>query len=696
MRFLRLCLLLVALSTASPAWAGNRVAVLVGNDAYGFAPLDNPIQDVRLMAEVLRELDFDVVLVEDLKQGAIPGLLKSMTARMAGAEVGLFYYAGHALQHDGVNLLLPVDLEPTGLKAVVDGSLSILGVIDAMAGAKVKVGLVLLDSCRDNPFVKVDPSLRAGLASVDDAPNELLVGYATSAGKVAYDGQGGANSPYTTALASALEQPGWDIYEMFRFVRRQVREATGGLQIPWLSGSLETALVLHPAGDAPTGPAKGGAAAPDGLTVGWVLWQFLRDSRSPDDFRLYVAHFPKSPFVEEADTRRVALEVAPPTLQVASRGAGADFQPLPAPKEDGEAVLATTGDRFPPEIIRRWPARLPAVPGGLGEQVDDCDLLAADPDDPARVAPGVRGGLVSIRSAVRACALALARVPENPRFLFQFARALDEARRYDWAKVFYERAAKGGYGAAIVSLGYLYKTGHGVKKDEAEAARLYEEAALLGNPRARTNLGVFFIDGKGVAQSTEDGLAWLRLAAAHGWPNALTALGDVYRRGKAVPADADAALELYRASADLGQTDAMTNIGRAYMDGKGVAKDPKAAVSWLERATAVGNEFAPLYLARAALDGKGTAKDPKRALQLLTLAAERGYDDARLDLGDLYAEGTGTARNPEEAWFQYRLAEAGGAKKAKDRLAALAPSIDPGAKAAAEARAEDWLRLNGS
>ncbi len=711
-------LLVVGLAAPMASHAAERrAAVVVGNGAYPSAPLDNPLNDARSMASVLAELHFDVLLVRDAKTADFRALLDQMTEHLQGADIGLFYYAGHAMQHQGTNLFLPVDLSARSVDEAISQSLSIYDVIDRMQAAKAKLSVLILDACRNNPFVEIDSSLAPGLGLVEPSSGEILIGYATSAGKEALDGaEAGRNSPYTAALVSALETPDWDIYEVFRQVRRQVREATNGLQLPWVSGSIENRFVIRPASYIePVSAVESLPAAPaedDELPVDRVLWQFIRSSNDPGDFLVFMSYFPDSGLVAEARTKlaelrtergyrvREAGQPAPdPTDPAAAALAdlNAASASVTAPEQPAGKVtlLATTGDRSPPWPLRLWPQALPQVESGLATQVTECDLMAADPDDPARIVPGVRWGLVNIRAAVRACAIALAKDAANPRLLFQFGRVLDMARSYDWAAHFYGKAARQNYAAALTNWGYMYRTGRGLEQDYGRAAELYRQAARLGNLRARTNLGSLYLQGKGVPQSSEEGLLWYRLAGADGWTNAVTALADVYRRGEHLKKDERVAVELYQAAAQMGQTDAMSNLGRAYLAGTGVPADQMQAVYWLTRATEAGNEVAPYYLSQLQAEGVGMQADQAKAAALLQLAADRGNAQGHLKLGELYETGSAGQIDLEKAYFEYRLAQEGKQAKAAERLSGLLPQLDPAAVQRAEASVQRWLEQNG-
>lgn len=232
--------LFVALARADPQIGGKRVALVIGNGAYrNVDRLTNAANDARLIAATLKGLDFTVVgggALLDLNRAQLSQAVQEFGHSLAGADVGLFYYSGHGLQVQGVNWLVPVDANPTRPQdldfQMVDADL----VLRQMDGAGTKLNLVLLDACRNNPFATRGlRAVQSGLAEMR-APQGTLISYATQPGNVAADGTG-ANSPYTTALASSMQLPGIDIFRMFNQVGLQVKRSTGGSQQPWVSTS---------------------------------------------------------------------------------------------------------------------------------------------------------------------------------------------------------------------------------------------------------------------------------------------------------------------------------------------------------------------------------------------------------------------------------------------------------------------------
>ena len=223
-----------------PEIAGRRVALVVGNGAYRSVDrLPNTANDARLIASTLRAQGFELVgggPQLDLDRATLSQAIQAFGKALAGADVGLFYYSGHGLQVSGVNWLVPVDANPGRPQdldfQMVDADL----VLRQMDGAGTKLNLVLLDACRNNPFAtRGFRSLQAGLAEMR-APEGTLISYATQPGNVAADGVG-PNSPYTTALARSMTQPGLDIFRLFNQVGLEVKRGTGGGQQPWVSTS---------------------------------------------------------------------------------------------------------------------------------------------------------------------------------------------------------------------------------------------------------------------------------------------------------------------------------------------------------------------------------------------------------------------------------------------------------------------------
>ncbi|RJG45628.1 peptidase [Mesorhizobium sp. DCY119] len=687
---------------ASAAQAERRAAIVVGNGEYKFAPLTNPKNDAKLIASTLTELGFDVLLFYDVNKAAGKDLQDAIRKHLVGADMAVLYYAGHAVQYKGQNLLLPVDVRTGSVKQVVDDAIALNTLIDIVKDDPVGIKLIILDACRTNP-VATEEGLQQGLANTESGTGQVLIAFATSAGEVAYDGTG-VNSPYSSALANAFLQPNLDIYDTFRTVRGDVRMATGGSQIPWITGSIETKFIFR-TGDASASKEPAAPQAGSELTVDEVLWAFIRESPDPEDFARFASVFPNSKYAPEAKSRS-SVQVAelnqrglyingalastaisaPPPADASTEAAGEEF------------VFQQAGERAVSETFRVWPRKLPDTAHGMKAMVSDCDLYAADPNDPQRAVPGVTNGMVNVRDGLRACAFALAADLTNPRLQFQLGRVLEIAGRYDWAEHFYALAGRQQYSAALVNLGYLARVGQGREVDYDRALDFYMQASALGNLRARTNVGSAYIKGQGVPKNPEEGILWYRLAASSGWTNAITALGDSYNRGVGVGKDPVEAAKLYAAASDAGQIDAMANLGRAYVGGSGVDKDVRRGLDLMLRATDMGNQYAPYFAARVFLKGDdGVPVDSVRALSLLELSARRGFEDAYLDLAKGYRDGSLSGGKPDLrlAYFNAALAVRFKADNAEEIKNAIGDRLKADARKKIDADVELFIQQNG-
>ncbi|MBH5398841.1 YARHG domain-containing protein [Bradyrhizobium sp. CNPSo 4010] len=240
MRWKLLSALLFAACFAFPAAAERRIALVIGNSAYqSVSRLENPRNDALLVAETLQKLGFTLVgggAQVELDKASFDAAVQRFGNQLIGADVALFYYAGHGIQVRGTNYLVPISANPTRETDVdfqmVDAAL----VLRQMDGAGTKLNIVILDACRNNPFG--GRGLRAsdgGLAQIR-APEGTLLSYATQPGNVALDGADG-HSPYTRALVETMQRPGLDVLQTFNQVGLAVKRATGSNQQPWVSSS---------------------------------------------------------------------------------------------------------------------------------------------------------------------------------------------------------------------------------------------------------------------------------------------------------------------------------------------------------------------------------------------------------------------------------------------------------------------------
>ncbi|HEV2556359.1 MAG TPA: caspase family protein [Bosea sp. (in: a-proteobacteria)] len=275
---------LVVASQTVRAQAPNgakRLAFVIGNGAYtAIPPLQNALNDATATRSVLQEAGFEVVPATDATLSDLRGALDRFIERVREAGRGttaLVYYAGHAVQLDGTNYLLPVDVRPQRSADIPAQALSLSDILRRLDGTGAVSKIVVLDACRNNPFATAELSRglalhlvdgaqdgirsEAGLARIDSGSG-TFVAFSTSPGATAADGAG-ANSPFTTAFLREIREPGLPVEQLFRRIRLSVHDATGGQQIPWDTSSLITdfAFFQSSAGAAGTAPPTAPATA---------------------------------------------------------------------------------------------------------------------------------------------------------------------------------------------------------------------------------------------------------------------------------------------------------------------------------------------------------------------------------------------------------------------------------------------------
>jgi Caspase domain/Putative peptidoglycan binding domain len=324
MRYLTIALSLSCMMlTAQAAKADRRVAFVVGNGSYTHVTqLPNPPVDAKAMAATLRNVGFDVVEGTNLTRDKMTEKLLDFGRKAQGADIAVFYYAGHGIAIAGTNYLLPVDAD---IKSEMDVKLGSAINIDVtldqtMGDAKVK--LVFLDACRDNPFAAKIKSnsptrsvaVRTGLAEMKSGEGTLIA-FATGPGQTALDGEAGANSPFTRALIANIAQPGVEIQQAMTAVRAQVNEETNKGQLPWGHTNLIGAVYLNPAA-APSNvvAATSGtipAAVSSSASTGEAeleFWRSVKDSNKPEELNAYLATYPNGQFKSLALARIASLD----------------------------------------------------------------------------------------------------------------------------------------------------------------------------------------------------------------------------------------------------------------------------------------------------------------------------------------------------------------------------------------------------
>ncbi len=229
-------------------WLGaKRVALVIGNASYKYAPLKNPLNDATAVDSELKKLGFTTRLVKDSSWQSLNESVRDFLQQTRDADARIVFYAGHGAQIRGKNYLMPVDLQLDSEEDLVQHSLNVNEVLDRM-GRNVKgLNVVILDACRNNPMSNVALTAdgrkmkirgdRPGFATIQTPPGTMLA-FSTSPGSVADDLAGGANSLYTKHLLRHMSEPGLSLEQMFKRVRIDVLQESQQKQIPWEQGNL--------------------------------------------------------------------------------------------------------------------------------------------------------------------------------------------------------------------------------------------------------------------------------------------------------------------------------------------------------------------------------------------------------------------------------------------------------------------------
>lgn len=306
------CWLVAASAAAS---AEKRVALVVGNGAYKHVPvLRNPPVDAADIRAKLKALDFELFGGTDLDRVTLVNALVAFGRAAERADVAAVYYAGHGLQVNGQNYMVPTDAQ-VEYEAELDVALVPLELAMQQLRRGSRVNIVILDACRDNPFAsslsrtmgtRAVGALGRGLSRVP-AVSGTFVAYATQPDNVAFDGDG-HNSPFTSALLRHIDEPGLSISDLMIEVRNEVMQATNGKQVPWDSSSLTGRFAFKIEGNVTITPETG-------TSEEMLFWQSVKDSRSASEMEAYLKRYPSGIFAELARTRIAELGRNPPSSQ---------------------------------------------------------------------------------------------------------------------------------------------------------------------------------------------------------------------------------------------------------------------------------------------------------------------------------------------------------------------------------------------
>ena len=615
-------LLLVALiATATPLAAadGKRVALVIGNADYAGLPvLANPRNDAEDVARALKGFGFDVEVKSDLDQAGLTGAMNAFAAAAKDADVALFYYAGHGIQIDLRNYLIPTDAVFASKEDVVTRSVP-LDVLTAAAQGMEGSLLVFLDACQENPLNGPD-----GLARIPVARNQF-VALAALPDKRAADGVG-RNSPFSAAFLANAGIPGIDVSDVMLKVRLDVLAATGS-QVPWDNSSLTQQIVFVP----------GEATA---LSPETQLWQAASSLSDPILLNHYLERFPDGPHAADAQlllgsasAAVVPGDDATRSTEEATGGYGQGEEALwqVASTSRWRPLLESYVEHFPDgrhlQEARELMAILPHPESMEESPAYTCERLATHPYDETATFAGVSAARLKEHAgqAVEACRTAHGQFPDIHKYTTFLARALFVTGNTDEALTLFEAAAAVGNVRAIITLGALYEAGAGVPQDVVKAAQHYERAAAVGATDAAVNLARLLALGEGaLSADLPRAIELLEQASAAGSKEAAFNLGALAARETGLPLSSAAGY--FALASDRGFVKAHALAASVYDQAKYGARDPRLAAEYLFRAVATDDG--------STLQNLTTKKLPlsrETVVELQRHLAELGYYNEAVD-----------------------------------------------------------------
>lgn len=327
--------------TSATALGEKRVALVIGNSGYqNVARLANPANDAAIMAATFKKAQFDVVESRtDLPAAAMRRVLRDFADQTRDADVAVIYYAGHGIEVDGNNYLIPVDAQLERDTDVYDETFALDRVLVAIEPAR-QLRLVILDACRDNPFAKTmkrtigSRSVGRGLAKVEPSNPNTMIAFAAKAGFTASDGDG-KNSPFAAALVKHLTSPGLDLRRAFGFVRDDVLKATANKQEPFVYGSLGgNDVALVPVAAAPVPAAAAPAVPSDPAAAIRRDYELALQVGTHEAWDFFIATYPDGFYAKLAQAQRNKLAAEEARLKATEKAKAA---------QDEQARLATEG-----------------------------------------------------------------------------------------------------------------------------------------------------------------------------------------------------------------------------------------------------------------------------------------------------------------------------------------------------------------
>ncbi|WP_287160139.1 caspase family protein [Mesorhizobium sp.] len=717
-------LMLASVTTFEASAIERRVAFVIGNSDYQeISALKNPAKDVVDVSNTFRAAGFDVFVASNLTKLQFEDQFRNYLAAVDGAEVAVVYYSGHGFQIGGENFLIPVD---ASLKDAADVEVQAIKLNDVLQQmrSKSKIQVIILDACRNNPFPRKDYWLRdqlltasgTGLAQVRSSLNTLIA-FATEPGAVAYDGAGDL-SPFSFAFSRRALAPNQEIRTVMAAVRRDVVEATKGLQVPWENSSLIDEVVLMRRSSRPSlppvlekvvlsgvGPVDLNLPEPVEVDGGSIT---VSIERPPALGRLMLNGkvVEAGDLIQGKDLPHLQMDVPkgvgePEEMDMLAYAArdnwGGEakgmlvFRVKSGEGAQGEQVMASLEAEQKQQVLQRGihvtgaaeaiENREIDVPVGIGAVALNLDLPTDDSAVSLKVTSYPATGTLSLpdRALSPESSLTVGEV-EGLRYEPQIGASAPVEIAFEIrADSAVSKPAKMKVSPTVdpcdLAAGEpldLQGVVPGLLPNEigADAVKLCEAAvkAYPDVPRFRYELGRALLAAGKVDQARKA----IQQAADRGHVRAVFELGYLYATGTGVAVDRKQANSFYAAAADKGDPYGMTSWGRALFHGSGVERDTAKGLDLLLKAAAMGHTYAMNDLGAIFTEGRnGVTADQARAIAFLEAGVERQDMYSMNLLGRNYLSGAGVEKDPKTALALFQKATELGQPYAPSNLARM-------------------------
>jgi hypothetical protein len=600
--FLALALLL---PFNSPSLAAKRVAFVVGNNTYANVPaLAKAENDADSISTKLKEVGFQVQLHKNLDRRGFNMHLQGFLSKLGAGDEALFFFAGHGVEIRGQNYLLPIDIpnaEPGQESFVKSEAIGVDYILSEIGRRKVRLSLLILDACRNNPFQKAGTrslGRTRGLGTMEAPPEGTFILYSAGFGQAALDRLNDSdphpNSVFTRTLIPLLSKPGLKLSDTARQVRRKVMKLASTV-----SHEQRPAYYDEVLGDfyfTPPGVGVSEVAQPKdmaktparnihgGGTCG--VWPQIATSATYAQVEAFLAECKSGIYSTLAKARLAELKQKQPDQKLA----------LLPPKLEKPKKPSKNAQKL---FTRAWNI----FNGKNGETKDHYKAVRLYKQ---AVAMGHKSAMVNLGYSL-----------ENG---FGIEKNVVKAAEM------YKKAAELGEAQGMTNLGYMYENGKGIKRDLAQAANWYRKSALAGNFNGMTNFGYMNEMGRGVKKNYKEAVKWYRRGADGGVARAKNNLAYMYLYGRGIKKSPKTAWSLYNAAAKQGFANSYYMMGYMKILGKGVKRNDKEAAKWVFKALEGRHQFA---VREMTTNSAGWSKPFRRELQRLMKNA--GYYNGPLD-----------------------------------------------------------------